>query len=481
MTLPVVNINELDGALGILPASSGAPMAIIAPSTSGDLDTPAAYAKPKSASATFGLGYLPEIAEDIIAQTGRAVLLVRCDADTDGAQGTLDDSGFAGSSTVTHDAAVKPADDYQVVVKFITGGTIGSAGITYQYSLDEGRTFSKTQALGTAAFITVANAFKFDFGAGTVVAGDVLTQPCTGPVCSSTNIADSLAALAATKQAWDGVIVATPVDGTKFDAVSSAISAMHAAGKHHYAVCGFRMPNSGESEATYKAAFDTAFGAKADTSVLVTAGADKQLSAVSARKYRRPFHFGVGRLCAKTSAEVSLASPLDAGNLKGIDIRDTNGNPDEHDEALNPGLDDSRACVARTFDSLEGVYVNRPRLLSPSGSDFVELQFRRVINIARTLLLGYFVLRLSKTVRVDKKTGFIREEEARAIESAVNALLRAALLTKPYASDVQFTLSRTDNILSTFTLTGTCRIEPLGYVEDYEIDVGFNNPALRVA
>ena len=127
------------------------------------------------------------------------------------------------------------------------------------------------------------------------------------------------------------------------------------------------------------------------------------------------------------------------------------------------------------------MYVNRPRLLSPSGSDFVELQFRRVINIARTLLLGYFVLRLNKTVRVNKTTGFIREEEARAIESAVNALLRAALLTKPYASDVTFVLSRFDNILSTFTLTGTCRIVPLGYVETYNIEVGFNNPALRIS
>jgi hypothetical protein len=74
----------------------------------------------------------------------------------------------------------------------------------------------------------------------------------------------------------------------------------------------------------------------------------------------------------------------------------------------------------------------------------------------------------------------ILETEALEIEAGANVQLRSVLLAKPKASDVVFVLSRTDNLLSTRTLTGDVRVVPLAYPETIQISVGFFNPALQL-
>ncbi len=60
----------------------------------------------------------------------------------------------------------------------------------------------------------------------------------------------------------------------------------------------------------------------------------------------------------------------------------------------------------------------------------------------------------------------------------MTAQLRDALLAKPKASAVRFSLSRDDNVLSTGTLTGELFVTPLAYPREIRIEVGFTNPAL---
>ena len=165
-----------------------------------------------------------------------------------------------------------------------------------------------------------------------------------------------------------------------------------------------------------------------------------------------------------------------------MSLRDANGNvdPKYHDESNNPGLDDSRFLTLRSFDGQAGVYVNRPRIFCPQGSDFQIVPYRRVFKIFQETCRDYFLRRLSKIVYVSTKTGFILEEEALEIEAGVLAALKSQLMQKPKASGVQFTLSRTDNILSTKTLHGDGRLTPLAYSEFISLTLGFLNPALQV-
>lgn len=594
MTVPAVNITQLDGAIGVL-SPGGRLLALVGVSSSGPLNTPASFARTKDVISTFGAGPLVEAACHVIDRYRLPVLLVRTAASTlgsyldavaaqDGTVENFDDSNvtgasvitvqtvppadpdgaydvqvlfnvggtvgvagivyqvsldggntwgfaqalgtdteidlgigvvleltaasintgdfvtfsttapipasagevtidFSGTSVPTIDAATHPQDDYEVVIRFVAGGTIGTTGITYQWSLDGGRTMSPTTALGTANNIVLPDSggVKVDFAAGTIAAGDELSFPTVAPRWSTGELNTALDALAATEMDWDGVHVVGTIDPDAFDAIDLKVAGMAADAEYKWWIGNVRMPVGDESEATYFASISAAFAAKASTYGALCYGADRLTSSVSGRKYRRPISFvAAGREISLSEEQNSADVKL--GSLTGVSIRDSNGNPVTglHDEALNPGADDARFYTLRSWKRRAGVYVNQPRLFSAQGSDFQLLPHRRVMNIALETLHDYFVERLNSPILVDPTTGFILESEAVEIETNANARLRAALLGKPKASDAYCVVSRTDNLLSTSTLTGEARVVPLAYPNRVELSVGFSNPALQV-
>lgn len=590
MTQPQVLITELDGALGVLPPSSGKLFALVGPSDSGPVNTPSTFAKVKDVVASFGGGPLVEAAAHSIERYGKPVVLVRTSASvlgayldavagSAGAIGSITKTGTGssvftdnssaptvgadvyvlfnvggtrgvagivyqisldggnsygppqalgtgttfgigatgasiaigagtvvagdfihfvltapvpssagqlvldmdGTSTPTIASGTHPNDDYEVFIAIVSGGTIGVAGITYKWSLDRGRTMSAETALGTAAYLIIpgSGGVRVNFGAGTLVAGDTIAFPTVAPCWNNTELGLALEALRSTAVSWELAEVIGPITADAFDVIDLKFAGMFAAGKYHAWLGSVRMPIGSESEANYLSSVNGAFSGKATVFGVLCAGADKMTSSVTGRKYRRPAAWVYAAREASVSEEINTAD-VNLGTLVGVSIRDANGNPDEHDESNNPGLDDARFTVLRSWDGIEGVYVNRPRLFSPTGSDFQLLPHRRVMNIAHAGLRLYFIRRLNKPVLVDKTTGFILEAEALEIESGALAIMRSLLLAKPKASAVMFTLNRTDNLLSTKTMGGQARIVPLAYPETITLDVGFFNPALQV-
>jgi hypothetical protein len=392
----------------------------------------------------------------------------------------VDDDDVAGTSVITVGGSSDPVDDMDIYFRVVAGGTIGVAGITFQTSLDGGNTWGTVTALGTANALDITGSgVSLAFAAGTLVAGDLATVRTSAPAPNAAEVTAGLEALRLSTVAWELVLIASPIDATIFDAVEAKFATLHTGGKYRGWIGNARFPNAGESEAAYLSSVGTAFAAKATTHGEVC-GADCDLiSSVSGRKYRRPPSFIVAALTASVSEEINIADP-NLGPLVGCSIRDVNGNPLRHDESINPGLDDARFTVLRTHDGLQGVYVNRPLLMSAAGSDYRLMPHRRVLNLGEDALRIYFLRRLNSPVLVSKTTGFILEQEALEIEAGANALLRAALLAKPKASDATFVLSRTDVLLSTSTLTGDMRIVPLSYPEQISLNVGFVNPALVI-
>lgn len=480
MTQPAVTINELDGALGVLPAGFGKLFALVGVSSAGLTDTPATYARTSDVIAAFERGPLVEAACHYIERYRRPVVLVRTGQSVLGDEGTLVLTDWTGTSVPTLNT-VEPDDDFELLLEIVTGGTIATAGITYRYSLDGGRTVSPIQDLGTAATITFPDTggVSIDFGVGTIVAGDTLTTRTTAPNWNATELGTALDALKNTAAAWEICHIVGPIDATAFDAIELKFASMLAAGKPRAWVGNTRIPDIAETEATYLTALTTIFASKAAAFGGLCAGACKLTSSVSGRKYKRPIAFAYAAREASVSEEVDVAD-VNLGALVGVSIRDANGNADEHDESLNPGLDDARFVALRTWEGIQGVYVNRPLLFSAAGSDFELLPHRRVMNVAHDVLRPYFQRRLNKPVLVDKTTGYILESDAAEIEAGARAVLESALLAKPKASAIEFTLSRTDNLLSTKTLKGQARITPLAYPESIDLDLGFSNPSLQV-
>lgn len=488
MTQPTVTITELDGALGVLPPSSGALYALVGVSSKGTQDTPATFARVRDVVAAFGSGPLVEAACHYIERYGKPVVLVRTGQTTVGTATAIVVTGVLGTSVITRDVTVIPIDDYEFVFKVVTGGTIAAAGITYQVSLDGGRTYGPVTALGTANTLTIAAdtsptgsaapGIKINFAAGTLLAGDTCSFRTSAPMYNSTELASALLALGNSIITWELVHVVGVIDATLFDAIELKLAAFAAAGKYRWWIGNVRMPTIGETESAYKTALDAIFAAKASVYGDLCGASLKMISSVSGRQYKRPIAFVVGAREASVSHEIDTAA-IDLGPISGS-IRDANGNADEHDESINPGLDDSRFTVLRTWEGIAGVYINRPRIFSAAGSDFELVPHRRVLNLAHAALRQYFMRRLNKPVRVSSTTGFILEEEALEIESGAKSAMRAVLLAKPKASAIEFVLSRTDNLLSTKTMTGQARVVPLAYSEFINLDVGFKNPTLAV-
>lgn len=488
MSQPAVILTELDGALGILPTSAGRLYAVAGVSSQGPLDTPATYARISDLRADFGGGPGIEAAAYYIEKYGRPIVFVRTGQTTVGSFPDAAAVVFVGTGTsvITVDnVGTAPYDDLEFFFEVVVGGTIGIDGITFRWSLDNGRTLSPVTALGVAtSFIfPESGGVQIDFAAGTLVAADRATFRGDAPKWDTTEITTALDALFASAVSWENVHVVGDLLGADFDAIDPKFTGGLAAGKYRGWFGHTRMPLSplgvDETEAAYLIALDAIFSAKATVHGEICAGAAKTISSVSGRQYRRPTSHSIAAREQSVSEEINIAD-VNLGVIPGVSIRDANGNPDEHDESLNPGLDDARFTVLRTWDGVQGVYVNRPRILSAAGSDFDLFTKRRVLNITHDALRLFFIRRLNKPILVDEATGFILESEALEIESGALAVMRSVLLAKPKASGIQFVLSRTDNVLSTKTLTGTARVIPLAYPEFIDLEVGFLNPALQV-
>lgn len=480
MTQPSVTITELDGALGILPATFGKLFAIVGPSSAGTPNVPATFARIKDVQAAFGAGELVEAAAYYIERYGRPVLLVKTGAGTPGSVSAVDDNDATGTSVVTVHSGSVPVDNHEIVLAITRDGTVGTPGIYYKLSLDGGRSYEPETALGSANSIVLPNeGITLDLAAGTLKAGDKYTATATTASATTGEMGAALDALKNTLAVWEIVLILGDIDANMFDAVELKMGGMQAAGKPHTWLGGARISNAGETESAYLAALTPLSAAKSTVLGGLSAGGCKLTSSVSGRKYRRPFIWPVAARAAANKPHVNNADP-NLNALPGVSIRDINGNPDEHDESINPGLDDLRFITARTIDGYSGVYVNLDRLFSPPSSDFRLVSHRRVMNIAIETLRVYFTKRLNRPILVSRKTGLILASEATEIELGANAELRAALMAEPMASDVTFKLSRTDVLLSTRTLSGEARIVPLANPEQISLLVGYSNPVSQL-
>lgn len=475
--IPTVSITKSDGNTGVVKPGAEGILAIIAPSEKGDLNTPSAHVRQDLALAEFGRGKLVEFGAYDMAVAKKPVVLIRCDPSTAGDYGsvTVDGEPEEDASTITEGAS-EPLDDFDVLVTFLTAGTIGVAGITYNYSLDAGKTKSGTKALGTLTTLTIPNTgVSFDLGAGDIAAGETVSCAVTGPEMNNTDLADSLEALRTYNGAWDAVLVAMDADASTVSTLETWLSAREAQGKYKTAIVNAVRRDPGtQTEAQYATAMGTAFASASSTRVVVCADAGDLTSLLSGARQPRPVSLGLAARGMASDISTDAAYVSD-GPITGYSIADDRGNPKYHDEALFPGLDDLRLATLRSFDGRAGAFINNPLLISPSGSDYVFWQHARVMNKACEVAFQLLTQRLSKGVHRDLKTGFITEEDALEIEGLVNAELEKQLVRPGRVSGAAFVLSRNDDLTSNAgaTLNGEIQIAALAYVKQFAIVARF--------
>ncbi len=140
--------------------------------------------------------------------TGKGFLFVGLPISTAGSIGRVDQTGNTGSSVVSVVAgAAGVLHEHDGVVMVDQGGTVGTDQIKCSLSLDGGRVTKKFR-LGTANTFALpyVNA-TLNFGAGTLVAGDiVLTWHGSGPLADPTDLDTVRAALAAQQKQFRSML-----------------------------------------------------------------------------------------------------------------------------------------------------------------------------------------------------------------------------------------------------------------------------------
>ena len=396
MSNPQVTFVEQDGALGVLSNPGARPPAVFGPSSSGTVNVPQAFGTVKALVAYAGTGPAVELAARCIAVYGLPVLFCRTEAETnEGSYGTVTMTG-SGTSVPTA-GTEKPYDDYDVRIKIVTGGTVGTAGVTYQWSLDGGYTYSPVTALATADSITIAAGnVTIELAAGTLIADAVISVTTKAPVPTTAEAGSALDALGISAQNWGIACAAFDVDSSMFDAIETKIIGFATVGREASWIGSFRRFEPAESESTYATAFGAAFSSKASTHGSICYGDAITVSSVSSRQYRRPIIFQFAPLQCSLSEERNAAEPT-LGALPGTALYDTNGNAVGHDERTAPNGDSLRAVTLRTFSGNKpaGVYITRPRTMASAGSDYTLLPYRLVMNIAKDALREYYTSRLN--------------------------------------------------------------------------------------
>ena len=481
MSAPKVVLNQLDGGLGVAVAS-GETLAIVGPAPSGPTN-PKLYYKTSDATTDFTRGSVLELAAYLFERVGSPLILQRIATTAVGTANTIDKTGVTGTATPTVDALSVPTDDYDPYVQVSVGGAVGTAGIMYYWSPTGGRDLIGPVALGTAVAITlpIGDVFKFDLTAAqTLVSGDYFQAPANGPTPTVAELNTALALLGANKQ-WTVAVFTFPLTSAHIVAIDAWLVALAAKQRNKWAIGNFRRPTPGETEAAYLTAYSTAIAGTNSLYCGISYGVGVCQSSISRYNYARPASWAAAFKVATTKISDDLAVIGANLQIPGWKLRDANGTPYAgfHDEYESPGADDLRAITLRSVEGYDGVFVTNGNLLAPAGSDFSLCQYRRIMNRMSDVLYKELVTRLSVKLKPDPKTGFIDPGVAQNIDDDINAVMGAELVDPGHVASVAFQLSRTDNYLSTKTITFQYRCVPPGYPKVFTGTMAFNNPAAR--
>lgn len=485
-----VNITIVDGGGAVAVVPSERVQLVMGCSSSGTAAQIVATSNPNTLKDNLGYGPLVEAAA-LACLAGATVLAMKTTTATPGSATAVQFTG-SGGSVIT--VSGTPYDDYFVEFLVVTGGTRGTAGITFQLSLDAGRNFGPVLALGTATTYAIPNTgITLNFAAGTLVAGDTAKFKCTAPAWDTAGVLACLQAFQASQYGAQGVgsmHLVGPCSGASASTLQTYLENLATGFIYNRLIVGARdaaapaawTGSSAESESTWIASLATDFSTVSARRICANGGHYNMPSAYAnpvagAPRYRRSLAFALAARQVRIPPQRHAGRVKD-GSLAEIVIDAVNDPADSfvyHDERINSGLDAARFSSARTRVGLPGFYSVNPNLMSPAGSQFSMLPFGNVIDIASDIAHTTGQQEINDDVRITA-SGTIDENDALHIEAAVDEQLDAQMTAAFMVSDAWMTLDRNWNVRATNKIKGTISVIPRGYVLEFDIDIMFALP-----
>lgn len=384
-------------------------------------------------------------------------------------------------------------DDYFCQVTFVTGGTVGTAGITFTLSLDANRNTGPTIALGTATTYVIPNTgITLTFtSAQTVVTGDYMRFATIGPAFSDANINTALLAIQASAFAQAGWGSGTFVPGTCAGADATSIEGYLDTMANGYlytrglidardAKVPIPWGGPGETETTWLSAIETDYASVSARRICTNGGRYNMPSSTSAQSpavptvaYRRGLSWALAARTIGLPPQRNAGAVID-GSLANIAVYpgDATDGFIYHDERINPSLNASRFSSATTrVPNLPGYYILEPSLMSPAGSQFGILPQGLVIDEASSLFAQSCQLEINSDVRTTA-SGTIYVNDALTQQQRILAPIEANMVNTNQITGASVTVDQTVNVLATNSETIACLIDAHSYVESITASIG---------
>ena len=462
-TLPGVNVQILDGNLGVIPPGGAGVHVKIGAATSGTLNVMTSVTQVRQVTQNFGGGPLTGALAVALIEAS-PIYAIRANSSVPGAASAVTKVG-TGTSVATLSGTPTDAHTYSLAIT--RPGTVASGNAAFVLTLDG--TALTERAIPVSGIYDTGTGVTVTFGTGSVVVGDTYSFTGTAPAIALTDLVDSFNVALADSRPFRFIHVVGAVTPTIAVAIDTLLQSAQTRYRYTYAQLEARGPAAGETEAQWIAALLTEYSNFSSPLVAIYAGDVAIYNPLTRNTERRSLAWsGSARRATRPLGE-------DAGRVRTGPLLAISGL--FHDEDAVPGLEAGRFITARTLAGLQGYYLTDGPLMSTTGSDFDSLQRREVMDeacrIGRRAALNY----LGESIPVDDLTGHIIEYVAVAFEDYVEGEIRAALGSQISGVDVQ--VDRSINILSTARLEFTVGVVPLGVARYITMRLGYSNPYLK--
>jgi len=468
--LPGVYPEIQDGGLGIVAPSGEGQRVVVGVSSQGPLNQVVGLSDLSRVPALLGTGPLARAVADQLAYGGGQVYAVRAQADIAGSVSA--DSGNPSSPAVT--VTGSPLDAYEIVVRIVRGGAVGTA--TFVYSLDGGDTESLETT--TAASVPLpGTGLDLNFAAGTYTAGATYRFTATAPRASVSSVQQAVREALNAPILYEYIQIAQPTDA----AMWAALDALALEAENNYRYIFFlteTVPPGQDVDAWVNARLLEKAGFSSKR-VMIVAAWGEVVDTLTGR-------LEVQSLAARIGARISRHKPhispawVQLGPLSGVVavapfVQTDFGRKSLFNNAHALALDTAGFTTVYRLIGRDGVFVVEGRMAAPATSDYKTVQNRRVMDKAvtqvRQALLDFVQWHVDPTdLNASLASLIARANTPLRVMQAAGEIARGRVVIPPG-----------QDILATSRLRLQVRIVPLGYLREIELDIGFENPFLQAA
>lgn len=464
------------GGLGLATTGDALPL-VIGVTSAGVSDT--LYQHNDQNQLKTDLGYGPGVEQALAAmQSAGAVLTLKTQASTAGTSSAVVKTA-ASTSTGTITLAGAPRDTYRGILAITKTGAAGVA--RFKYTLDGGYTYSEDILVPSGGTFAIPNTnitVTFVPGAGPIIheIGDSHAWTSTAPLYTTANLSAAITALLAqigTRKIRRIILAGKHATAAGAATMAAALDTHLTTleGKFYFARA---LMDAGEDTT---ANVITSMGSFADQRVGVVYG---NADVIALNPFagmgvaRCPALLPVGERFAGADLSENLGRKR-SGTLRGV-------RSITHDERVATAFTAAdKVITLRTYQGQSGFYVTNGYLKSPTGSDFLYVDFGTLIDEVCEIVHAKQEEWLLSKVRflTGDNSGFIDPRDADRINQDIRGELRARIMDVPniegylgHASAVGYAVNELVDIVTTRTLRSTSNVAPLIPIEGFDASIG---------